>query len=462
MSSEPTAFLPNSPYARDIQNLVHSQTNLRSHQSQGPQIIKEANGVEVIDENGARFLDSTAGLWCASLGFNVERLARVAYEQMKTLGYYHTYRHSSNHASIDLAERLIDIAPVPMSKVLFQCSGSEANDLAIKLCWYFQNAAGKPEKIKIIGRKMGYHGSTIGAASLSGKPDMYADFNLPLPMFRHTEFPHYYRFHEDGESEEAFAARMADKLEELILEEGPETVAAFFAEPAMGAAGAVPPPATYFEKIQEVLKRHDVLFVADEVICGFGRTGNMWGTQTYGLRPDIVTCAKALSAAHQPISALMVSEHIFEAMLDESDKQGHFAHGSTYAGHPVATAVALETLKIYEEIDVAERSRVLGRHLHQRLNALRDHPLVGDIRGDGLFAGVELVEDKVSRRLFDPSRQIGARVGKHAKEQGLILRVVGDRLAFAPALVIEPGQLDRMVDSVEYGLEQTWRELQSA
>jgi 4-aminobutyrate---pyruvate transaminase len=344
-----TYIAPNSIHARDIAHFVHPQTNLARHEEQGPVVITRGEGIYVYDEEGREYLEGAAGLWCASLGFNNERLAKVAFEQMTRLGYYHSYRHNGHEPGIDLAERLIKIAPVAMSKALFQCSGSEANDTAIKLAWYYHAAIGKPEKRKIIGRKMAYHGSTCAAISASGKPDMHADFGLPLPPFRHTEFPHYYRCHEEGESEEKFATRMADALEALIIEEGPETVAAFIAEPVMGAGGAILPPETYFAKIQAVLDKYEVLFIADEVICGFGRTGNMWGSETFDLKPDMITCAKALSAAKQPISALLINEKIYQAMLVESRKLGNFAHGYTYWAHPVAAAVALEVQRIYEE-----------------------------------------------------------------------------------------------------------------
>ncbi len=354
-------FKPNSLSARDVAYVVHPQTNLVKHQSVGPRMITAGHGVFVEDEDGKTYLDAASGLWCSSLGFASERLARVAYEQMSRLGAYHTFRHNSNEPSVLLSEKLIEIAPVPMSKVLLQCSGSEANDTAIKLVWYYFAAQGRPEKCKIIGRERAYHGTTCASNSVSGKRDMHADFHLPLPMFRHTLFPHYYREHLEGETEEEFATRMADALEKLILEEGPDTVAAFFAEPVMGAGGAIVPPKTYFEKIQAVLAKYDVLFVVDEVICGFGRTGNMWGSQTYDLKPDILTCAKALSAGMIPISAVLISDRIYQAMLSQSEKLGNFAHGFTYSGHPVSAAVALETLRIYEEMDVVARIRRLGR-----------------------------------------------------------------------------------------------------
>jgi len=454
--------LPNSAAARDAAYYVHPQTSLRRHQQDGPVIVSRGEGVYIFDDAGNRYLETVAGLWCASLGFSAsERIARAAYEQMRKLGYYHTYRHRAHEASIDLAEKLIQIAPVPMSKVLFQCSGSEANDTAIKLAWYYQAAMGRPQKNKIIGRRNGYHGNTVAAVSVSGKPDMHADFGLPLPMMRHTEFPHYYRRAEAGESEEAFATRMADALDALIVEEGSDTVAAFFAEPVMGAGGAILPPKTYFEKVQAVLEKHDVLFVADEVICGFGRTGNWWGSETFNLKPDMVTCAKALSAAYQPISAVLISEKIHQAMLAQSDKLGSFAHGYTHSGHPVTTAVALEVLRIYEEMDINARARRLGRRMLEGLQRFAGHPLVGDVSGVGMIAGIELVADKRTRAAHEPAGKAGKIADRVGKENGLVLRVIGDRLAFAPPLIISEAEIDDMVARVGRTLDATQRELVS-
>jgi 4-aminobutyrate--pyruvate transaminase len=454
--------LPNSAAARDAAYYVHPQTSLRRHQQDGPVIVSRGEGVYIFDDAGNRYLETVAGLWCASLGFSAsERIARAAYEQMRKLGYYHTYRHRAHEASIDLAEKLIQIAPVPMSKVLFQCSGSEANDTAIKLAWYYQAAMGRPQKNKIIGRRNGYHGNTVAAVSVSGKPDMHADFGLPLPMMRHTEFPHYYRRAEAGESEEAFATRMADALDALIVEEGSDTVAAFFAEPVMGAGGAILPPKTYFEKVQAVLEKHDVLFVADEVICGFGRTGNWWGSETFNVKPDMVTCAKALSAAYQPISAVLISEKIHQAMLAQSDKLGSFAHGYTHSGHPVTTAVALEVLRIYEEMDINARARRLGRRMLEGLQRFAGHPLVGDVSGVGMIAGIELVADKRTRAAHEPAGKAGKIADRVGKENGLVLRVIGDRLAFAPPLIISEAEIDDMVARVGRTLDATQRELVS-
>jgi 4-aminobutyrate--pyruvate transaminase len=437
-------YIPNSIEARDVASVVHMQTNLRRHQQEGPLVIARGQGCRVFDESGREYLESIAGLWCASLGFGSERLARVAYEQMRKLGYYHLYRHRSTEPAIELAEHLLRIAPVPMARVVFQCSGSEANDTAIKLAWYYWHAQGEPQRTKVIARHMAYHGNTCAAVSLSGKPDMHAGFGLPFAPFKHTEFPHYYRRHEPGESEAAFSSRMAEALDKLIQVEGPETIAAFFAEPVMGAGGAVLPPEGYFEKVQAVLRRYGILFIADEVICGFARTGEMWGSQTYGLSPDMLTSAKALSAAMQPISAVLIGESIHDALLAQSDRYGNFAHGYTYAGHPVAAAVALEVQKIYTEIDIVGRARRLGPMFQETLGRLKSHPLVGDVRGVGLILGMELMRDRANRVPFDPALKVGTCVEDAAKNRGLILRVVGDRLVFAPPLVIEESEIEEI------------------
>lgn len=446
--------LSNSLAVRDIASMVHPQTNARKHMEIGPHIFTRGDGIYVQDDAGKKFLEAAAGLWCASLGFGNERLAKVAYEQMRDIGYYHIYRHASHGPAIELAEKLLEIAPVPMSKVLFQCSGSEANDTAIKLVWYYWHAAGKPQKKKIIARTASYHGSTCAAVSLTGKPEMHADFNLPFAGFLHTEFPHYYRFAKDGETEEQFSARMAAALEDLIQKEGPDTIAAFWAEPVMGAGGAVLPPAGYFEKIQAVLKKYDILFVVDEVICGFGRTGNVWGSQTFGLQPDMISCAKALSAGLAPISALLINERVFQAMLTESDKQGSFSHGYTYAGHPVTAAVAIETLKIYDEMDIVGHVKRMEKPFLAGLHSLRDHPLVGSAEGVGLIGGIEIVEDKKSRKAFPADKQIPNKIDAKIREKGVILRLIGNRLAFSPPLIINEKQIEELFSKLHSALDE--------
>ena len=287
----------NSARARDIAYYLHPYTNLKVHEKEGPLVITKGKGIYVYDKNGKAYIEGLAGLWCTALGFDEERLVEAAMAEMRKLPYYHSFSHMSHDVGIDLAEKLVQMAPVPMSKVFFTNSGSEANDTAVKLVWYYNNALDRPRKKKIISRIKAYHGVTVASASLTGLPNNHRSFDLPIANILHTDCPHHYRFAEPGESEEAFATRMAENLEKMILEEGPETVAAFIAEPVMGAGGVFVPPPTYFEKVQAVLKKHDVLFIVDEVICGFGRTGNLWGCETFNLEPDIMTIAKALTSA---------------------------------------------------------------------------------------------------------------------------------------------------------------------
>ncbi|HJO96992.1 MAG: aspartate aminotransferase family protein [Rhodospirillales bacterium] len=445
----------NSAGSRDIAYHIHPYTNLKAHQTQGPLVITRGEGVRVFDETGKGYIEGFAGLWCASLGFNEPRLVAAATRQLEKLPYYHNFAGKASDVVIDLAERLIEISPVPMSKVFFANSGSEATDTAVKLVWYYNNAVGRPDKKKVISRQKGYHGVTIASASLTGLPNNHRDFDLPIDRIMHTDCPHYYRFGAEGESEEDFASRCAANLEKMILDEGPDTVAAFIAEPLMGAGGVIVPPKTYFEKVQAVLKKYDVLFIADEVICGFGRTGNMWGTQTFDLKPDMITMAKALSAAYLPISALMVSEKVFSAMVDESEKIGLFAHGFTYSGHPVPAAVAVETLMIYEERDIVGHVRRVGPRLQERLRQLTDHPLIGEVRGLGLVGAIELVKNKDTKESFDPSDGIGAYLCARAQEYGAIARAIVDTVAFSPPLIISAEEIDEMIDCVERALDDT-------
>lgn len=440
----------NSAASRDQAFLFHPYTNLKRHEQVGPLIIESGRGVYVTDDSGRDYIEGMAGLWCLALGFGEERLVAAATRQMRTLPYYHLFGHKSHPPAIDLAERLVVLAPPsagksPLSRVLFANSGSEANDTAIKLIWYYQNALGRPAKKKIISRVKAYHGVTVATASLTGLPNNHRDFDLPLATVLHADCPHHYRFAEPGESEEAYSDRLAAALDRLIVAEGPETVAAMFVEPVMGAGGVIVPPAGYFEKIQAVLARHDVLLVVDEVICGFGRTGNLWGSETYGLAPDILTTAKALSSAYLPISATLVSEAIYQACIAQSEKIGVFGHGYTYSAHPVCAAVALEALNLYQEYDIVGHVRRVSPRLQDGLRRLADHPLVGEVRGVGLVAGVELVADKATRTPFAPALGLGQRVQQLAQDHGLILRAMGDTLALAPPLVITRAEIDEVI-----------------
>ncbi len=442
--------------ARDVATTIHPYTNLKLHQAEGPLVITEGDGIYVIDENGKRYIEGLAGLWCVSLGFSEKRLADAAHRQLLKLPYYHTFASKATDTGIELAEKLLSIAPVPMSKVFFVNSGSEAADTAVKLVWYYNNALGRPKKKKIISRTKAYHGVTVASASLTGLPNNHRDFDLPIANILHADCPHHYRFAQPGESEEAFSTRLAESLEQRILAEGPETVAAFIGEPIMGAGGVILPPATYWAKIQAVLRKYEVLLIADEVICGFGRTGSMWGTTTYNLKPDMITCAKALSSAYLPIAAVMVNNDVYSALVRESEKIGVFAHGFTYSGHPVSSAVALETLKIYEERDILTHVRAVAGRMQQRLAGFSDHPIVGETRGIGLIGAVELVANKSTKAPFDPKAGAGAYLAKRGHHHGLIIRAIGDTIAFCPPLIITESEIDMLFDRFKLALDDTY------
>ncbi|WP_207478138.1 aspartate aminotransferase family protein [Arenibaculum pallidiluteum] len=440
---------------RDKAHSFHPFTNLETHGRVGPLVIVEGRGVRVRDDQGRWYIEGMAGLWCTALGWGEERLVDAATDQMRRLAFYHGFNGRAHDRSIELAERLAALAPDPLARVFLAGSGSEANDTAVKLVWYYNNARGRPAKKKIIARSKGYHGVTVAAASLTGLPHLHEAFDLPLPGILHADCPHYWRFGRPGESEEDFATRLAEQLDALIRAEGPETVAAFIAEPVMGAGGVIVPPRTYFEKVQAVLRRHDVLMIADEVITGFGRTGSLFGSETYGIRPDIMTVAKALSSAYVPIAAVLVSEPVYETVAAQSGRVGTFGHGYTYSGHPVAAAVALETLAIIEERDVVGHVRRVGPRLQEGLRRLEGHPLVGDIRGVGLIAGVELVRDKATRTSFEPAQAVGPKLVSFAQARGAILRAMGDSIGFSPPLVISEAEIDELVGIFAAALDDT-------
>jgi 4-aminobutyrate---pyruvate transaminase len=445
----------NSVSSRDIAFTLHPYTNLKKHETEGPLVVTEGRGIYVYDENGKEYIEGLAGLWCTALGFSEERLVDAATRQLKRLPFYHLFNHKTHDVGAELAERLIALMPVEMSKVFFNNSGSEANDTAVKLVWYYNNAIGRPRKKKVIARMKGYHGSTIASASLAGLPFMHMDFDLPIAGIRHTDCPAYYRGAKPGESEEDFASRMAENLDSLIEREGPDTVAAFIAEPVQGSGGVVVPPRTYFEKIQAVLQKHDVLFIADEVICGFGRTGRMFGCETFGIAPDIMTVAKSLSSAYLPISATIINEKVYQGLASNSEKLASFTHGFTYSGHPVCAAVALETLKIYEERDVLGHVQRVAPGFQAGLRRFMDHPLVGDVRGVGLMGGVELVRDKATKQPFDAKAGVGTFFEECAHEQGLLMRGRGEQLVLSPPLIITDVEVDDLLARLGRALDAT-------
>jgi 4-aminobutyrate--pyruvate transaminase len=429
---------------RPIQ-MLEPHTDLTLGLSGGPEVISGGRGIYVQDEAGTEYLEGVAGLWCATLGFSEERLVEAAVRQLRTLPFYGSFNHRTNDAALALAERLVPLAPVPMAKVFFANSGSEANDTAIKIAWYYNNALGRPRKKKILAHDLGYHGSTIGAASATGLPHMHAGFDLPLPFVRHVPSPYYFRDGRPGESEEDYGLRLADEFERILLAEDPDTVAAFITEPVLGAGGLLIPPRSYLARVQEILRRHDVLLIADEVITGFGRTGALFGSETMGLEPDLLSTAKALSGAYMPISALFVSPRVEAGLVAGSGQLGSFSHGFTYSGHPVAAAVALEAVEIYLERDIVGHVRSVGKVLGELLRGYEDRPLVGDVRHLGLLGGVELVpaSGHTSRG------ELGKSVVREAREHGLVLRAMGDTVVFAPPLVITEQEVEEMVRRFE-------------
>jgi 4-aminobutyrate---pyruvate transaminase len=448
---------PASMAARDLESMLHPQTHLGQHHRQGPMMLARAEGVYMYDDQGRQYLEGLAGLWCTSLGYGNEELARAAYDQMKKLSYAQLFASKSHEVGVLLAEKLKAMVPLHESKVFFGNSGSDANDTQIKLVWYYNNVRGRPYKKKIIGRIKGYHGITLASGSLTGLAMSHKGFDLPLAggRFLHTDLPHHWRAAEAGESEEDYSTRLAGNLERLILKEGPDTVAAFIAEPIMGAGGVILPPRTYFEKVQAVLAKYDVLFIDDEVICGFGRTGQAFGADTFGLRPDSISLAKALTSAYQPLSAVVIKDEIYQAFVDAADEWGPFGHGFTYSGHPVACAVGLKTLEIYERDRLFEHVARLAPQFQERLQRYREHPLVGEVRGIGLIGAVELVADKRSKRAFEPAGKVGAECLNQCHANGLICRAIGDVMAFCPPLVITSGQVDELFDKFDRALAAT-------
>jgi 4-aminobutyrate--pyruvate transaminase len=443
--------------ARDAAAILHPMVNPAVIEERGALMMARGKGVYVWDSAGKQYLEGLAGLWCTSLGYGNEELAQVAHDQMVNLSFQHMFNGKSHESAMLLAEKLKQMVPVEnVSKVFFGCSGSDANDTQVKLIWYYNNALGRPKKKKIIGRVKGYHGITLASGSLTGLPPMHNQWDLPLDgRFIHTDCPHHYRFAEPGETEEAFTTRLAHNLEQLILREGPDTVAAFIAEPVMAAGGVLVPPAGYFEKIQAVLNKYDVLFIADEVVCGFGRTGQPFGSQTLNIKPDTVTLAKALTSAYQPLSAVVLSDKLYGPIAEAGKKLGTIGHGYTYSGHPVCAAVGLKTLEIYERDQIFQRAATLAPKFQGRLRSFLDHPLVGEARGVGMIGALEFVSNKATKAGFTPYGSIGTYCFERCHAHGLIPRNVGDGIALCPPLIITEAQIDEMFDKLSLALDDT-------
>ena len=455
-------FKPNSIAGRDIAAHLHAQTNPKRFEENGPLIVTRGEGIRVFDDAGKPYIDAMAGLWCASLGFNNERLAAAAAKQYVKLGFYHTFFSRTHVQATDLAETLLDLTGMTGGKAFFATSGSEANETMVKLAWVYHTVRGKPTKRKVIARDRAFHGSTIAAASMCGLTFMHREFGLPLAGFLHTLCPDPYRNMLPGENEEQFTDRLAAELERLILREGPDTIAAFIAEPINAGGGIIVPPRSYFPKVQAILDKYDILCLDDEVVCGFGRTGNWFGKETVGMRPDMMALAKGLSSSYFPISAIVLAPRIYEAVKTFNAQGGSFGHGFTNSGHPVGVAVALETIAIYKEMNIVEHVRSMGARLRSHFTAMMDRfPIIGDVRGSGLMLGIEIVADRNRRAPFDPALQAGLTFDHIAYENGLIGRCMGDTLGFSPPLIVNEKDVDEIAERCETSLKELQKRLLS-
>lgn len=428
--------LSNSLAAADVANVMHPNTNMRQHEITGPMVIARGEGIRVYDEHGKEYIEGLAGLWSVAVGFSEKRLADVAYKQMLKLPYYHTFTSKSHEPSIRLAEKLVEMTPENLTRVFFTSSGSEANDTIVKMVWFMNNALGRPQKKTFLARNKAYHGITVASGSLTGLPVNHRDFDLPAIPVRHLTCPHFYRFGLEGETEEAFTARLLAELEEVIEHEGAETIAAFIGEPLMSAGGVMPPPVGYWEGVEKICRKNDILLISDEVICGFGRLGTPFGCQKYGFTPDIMTVSKQITSSYMPLAAVIVSDPVYQAIADHTSVLGNFGHGFTASGHPVATAVGLENLAIIEERDLMGNAARMEPIFQAGLRAFADHPLVGEVRGTGLIGALELVAHKPTRRPFERVGRAGAIAAKIGHEEGLIFRAIGDQLALCPPMIV--------------------------
>lgn len=450
---------------RDRSSVLHPFTQLKEFATGtigDPTIVTGGKGIRIEDAHGRSYIDGFAGLYCVNIGYGRTEVAEAIARQAYKLAYYHTYAAHTTEELATLSARLVGMAPGSPSKVFFGLSGSDANETQAKLVWYYNNLRGQPKKKKIISRERGYHGCSVISGSMTGMSFYHDHMDLPLPGILHTGVPHHYWGAEPGETEESFSRRRAAELDELIMREGPETVGAFIAEPVLGTGGITPPPSGYWHEIQAVLRRYDVLLIADEVICGFGRTGAAFGSTLYGIEPDLVTVAKGLTSGYVPLSGAIVGEKVYSVLEEAADRVGAFSHGYTYSGHPIAAAAANAVLDIFEKERLSDRARVIGAHFQKRLKErFAQLEIVGEVRGVGLLAAVEFVADRQTKRRFDPQLKVGGRVSKAARERGLIVRAMphGDILGFAPPLIVTESEIDEIVDLAYRATKQVMDEL---
>ena len=434
----------------DRENFFHPSTHLAEFaRGNLPQrVIRTASGVFIEDRDGRKLLDAFAGLYCVNVGYGRQEIAEAIAEQARELAYYHAYAGHGSEASITLAKMVLDRAPDHMSKVYFGLGGSDANETNVKLIWYYNNILGRPEKKKIISRWRGYHGSGLVTGSLTGLELFHKKFDLPLSQVVHTEAACYLRRADRGMSEAAYVAHLVAELEALIAREGADTIAAFIGEPVMGTGGIVPPPAGYWPAIQKVLDKHDILLVADEVVTGFGRTGSMFGSDHYGMRPDIITIAKGLTSAYAPLSGSIISGKVWKVLEQGTDENGPIGHGWTYSAHPIGAAAGVANLKLIDDLNLLENVRETGAYFRAAMaDALADHPQVGEVRGEGMLCAVEFMEDKAAGRFYEPAGKVGPKLAAHMLENDVIARAMpqGDILGFAPPFCLTRAEADQVV-----------------
>ena len=454
----------NSLESGDRAHFFHPSTHVGTHaRGDTPnRMIEKGTGIYITDSNGRTSLDGFAGLYCVNIGYGRTEVADAISEQAHKLAYYHAYAGHTSEPSARLAQMIIERAPQNMSRVYFGLSGSDANETNIKLIWYYNNILGRPEKKKIISRWRGYHGSGIMTGSLTGLELFHNAFDLPKPPVLHTEAPYYFRRENRGQSEEEFSSHCADKLEQLILAEGADSIAAFIGEPVLGTGGIVPPPQGYWEKIQQVLNKYDILLIADEVVTAFGRLGSMFGSDHYHIDADLITIAKGLTSAYAPLSGVIVSDKIWKVLEQGADKMGAIGHGWTYSAHPLCTAAGVANLNVIDKEGLVENARDTGAYLQNSFKqAFADHPMVGEVRGEGLLAAIEFVKDKSDRVLFDPADQVGIKLSAAALENELITRAMpqGDILGFAPPLCINRQEVDLIVDKTQLAIEKVSKQI---
>ncbi len=445
--------LQNSLATKDVHALFHPSTNLYTHTEQETLVLDRGEGIYVYDIDGNRYIEGLSGLWCNALGFGNEELIEAASVQMRKLSYGTLFASKSHEPAILLAEKLIELSPFDEGKVFFGSSGSDANDTQIKIFTYLNNATGKKNKKNFLARKKAYHGITVASASMTGLPTQHQLFDLPLKGFYHTECPHYFKESYIGETEDSYTDRLISSVEEKINMIGPDSFAALIAEPLMGAGGVILPPEHYFPKLHEVLDEYDISLIDDEVICGFGRTGNYWGYETFGMKPASITIAKALSSGYVPISAVIIPNHIYEPIARASNQQGIFGHGYTYSGHPVACAVALKTIEIYEKTKLIDHVETVSKTFQRRLHDMRSNHIIGETRGVGLIGAIEIYENRELKQLFDPKFGAGIKVMKLCQRHGLLVRAIQDTIAICPPLIISNEEVNKLFDILEYSLE---------